>query len=78
MNLPDWARASLTELTAAAIKDGEGESIEFKVAITKDAEQISKEIAAFATSGGGSLFIGVEDNGHIRGLGNNRRRVTSP
>ena len=45
----------------------ENEYIELKSELTKD---IKKEIVAFANSKGGTIYIGVNDNGTIKGLKN--------
>jgi ATP-dependent DNA helicase RecG len=50
-----------------AISQGEGQRLEFKRLID-NLESIAGEIVAFANSDGGSLVIGVEDNGVIEGL----------
>ncbi len=53
------------------ISQGESEIVEFKqeLAETKSANRdIACEIAAFANSQGGSLIIGVRDDGHIIGV----------
>jgi ATP-dependent DNA helicase RecG len=50
-----------------AISHGEGQRQEFKRLID-NLESIAGEIVAFANSDGGSLFVGVEDNGVIAGL----------
>lgn len=49
------------------IRQGEGQFIEFKKKANHP-EKIVREVVAFANSGGGNLFIGVEDNGFISGL----------
>lgn len=46
------------------VSKGEGQNIEFKRALTKD---ISHEVVAMANSGGGSILVGVSDNGEIIG-----------
>ncbi len=45
----------------------ESETIELKVMYTPD---IKKEIVAFANTNGGTMYIGVQDNGEIIGLDN--------
>lgn len=60
------------------IKQGEDKSVEFKASMRWDSYQdkenkelaydIAKTLAAFMNSEGGTLFIGVEDNGDILGL----------
>lgn len=43
----------------------EDEYTELKSILTKD---VKKEIVAFANSGGGKIFIGIDDNGNVIGL----------
>lgn len=45
----------------------EDEYTELKSILTKD---VKKEIVAFANSGGGKIFIGIDDNGNVIGLEN--------
>ncbi|MEM7298756.1 MAG: ATP-binding protein, partial [Bacteroidota bacterium] len=49
------------------ILSGEGQFVEFKKKANHP-EKIIREVVAFANSGGGHLFIGVDDNGTISGL----------
>jgi predicted HTH transcriptional regulator len=55
-----------------ALKLGEGASVEFKRSISFDSpgsvEQILRTVVAFANSGDGTIFVGVEDDGKIRGI----------
>ena len=54
---------------AALLLQGENNAVEFKsTAVTADS--IAKEIVAFANTLGGSILIGVEDNGHVSGVNN--------
>ena len=48
------------------ITQGEGEQLDFKHTI-KDARKISVALTAFANTSGGTLLIGVKDNGSIKG-----------
>lgn len=48
------------------ILQGEGQHLDFKFRID-DQVKIARTLAAFANSGGGSLLIGVKDNGKIAG-----------
>ena len=45
---------------------GENQCQDFKFAIT-DSKKIAKSLSAFANTDGGSLLIGVKDNGKIAG-----------
>lgn len=58
-----------------ALRSGEGESIEFKRGLRPDPdsfspadEELLKTVAAFANTGGGVIFVGVDDRGHVKGL----------
>ena len=53
----------------AAIEGGESSTLEFKRA-AREANSICKEVAAFATSEGGILIVGVSDDRTIGGLDN--------
>ena len=74
---------SLTE----ARKHGEGQHVEFKRSLLWDRERsyeddnlrlkVLKTIVAFLNSGGGALFIGVQDNGQPWGLGDDLKRCDS-
>lgn len=48
------------------IAEGEGQRLDFKFRID-DQKKIARTLVAFANSGGGSLLIGVKDNGKIAG-----------
>lgn len=49
------------------IREGEHQRQDFKFCIT-DSRKIAKSLVAFANSEGGSLLIGVKDNGNIVGV----------
>ncbi len=46
---------------------GEGRHLEFKRRVPEP-ERLAKEVVAFANSGGGRLFLGVDDDGTILGV----------
>lgn len=50
------------------LEEGESQYIEFKREFPKQADDIAKEIVAFANSSGGILFVGIDDNGEIIGV----------
>lgn len=52
---------------ARKIEEGESEVLDFKYCIS-DSRKIAKSLAAFANTIGGSLLIGVRDNGSIAGV----------
>ncbi len=47
------------------LESGEGQFVEFKESPDKS---LSKEITAFANASGGSIYIGISDNGEIKGI----------
>jgi len=51
----------------ARINAGEGINLDFKHSIS-DTKKIARSLAAFANTEGGSLLIGVRDNGSIAGM----------
>ena len=56
-------------LIAEALRGGECQGVEFKQA-TPDKNKLAKEIAAFATSNAGRIFLGIADDGRVVGLRN--------
>jgi schlafen family protein len=57
---------------ADALQLGEGLTVEFKRSISFDVQnsvdRVLETIAAFANTAGGTIFIGIEDNGKVHGL----------
>lgn len=49
------------------IEQGEGLHLDFKFEVS-DARKIARSLAAFANTDGGTLLIGVKDNGVIKGI----------
>ena len=49
------------------IKMGEGQQLDFKHSIS-DAPKIARSLVAFANTDGGTLLLGVKDNGRIAGI----------
>ena len=47
-----------------ALAEGEGQRIEFKEALSR----VDREMVAFANASGGSIFVGVDDHGEVRGI----------
>ena len=48
--------------------EGEGQTIEFMQSFPKNTRELAREIAAFATSNDGNIFIGVNDDCEVVGL----------
>lgn len=49
------------------IAGGEGQHLDFKFEIS-DSKKIARTLSAFANTGGGTLLVGVKDNGRIAGV----------
>ena len=49
------------------IEQGENQHLDFKFAVN-DSRKIARSMVAFANSEGGTLLIGVKDNGSIAGV----------
>lgn len=56
------------------IAEGEGQSLDFKKTISS-ARKIARTLAAFANTHGGSLLIGVKDNGKVTGVRSGEEEV---
>jgi hypothetical protein len=59
-----------------ALRSGEGQSIEFKRGLSDSEDrtgavedEVLKSVAAFANTNDGVIYIGVDDAGHVKGLG---------
>ena len=50
------------------LERGEGRTVEFKSQFPTNARQLAEIIASFATSDGGRIYLGINDNGTIYGL----------
>ena len=49
------------------IAEGEHQQLDFKFEVN-DSKKIARTLSAFANTDGGTLLIGVKDNGHIAGI----------
>lgn len=58
------------QLVGETVRDLEGESItvEFKDKMPENIQKLAKEIAAFASTEGGRIYLGVNDDGDITGV----------
>jgi predicted HTH transcriptional regulator len=63
--VPQWADLQLSIDLPKLRAQGEGEQLEFKVDFPPQAHDLAAEIAAFASSGGGVILIGVSDDGSL-------------
>jgi hypothetical protein len=65
----------VADIVSEALAGGEGPFVEFKEAFPDQARRLAEEIAAFSTSGGGVLLLGVDDFGRVVGCDDSRERV---
>lgn len=66
--LPPWADADLSDALPALALAGETQAVEFKREFPKQISDLAKEIAGFATSNAGTIYVGVDDDGAIVGI----------
>ncbi len=60
--IPRWADEQISQDIASLCEGGENHKVEFKADFPPQIHELAKELAAFGTSGGGLLFIGINDN----------------
>jgi ATP-dependent DNA helicase RecG len=68
LELPPWVDTELSKELPRLRSEGEGQQLEFKREFPPQAHELATEIAAFATSGGGQILLGVADDGTLVGL----------
>lgn len=68
MVVPSWIDETLSETLPVLRDRGEGQHLEFMVEYPKNGYELSREIAAFASSNAGTILIGVSDDGELIGL----------
>jgi predicted HTH transcriptional regulator len=60
-------KSELSSYIINLIKAGEHQQLDFKFEIS-DSRKIAKTLVAFSNTDGGTLLIGVKDNGKISGV----------
>lgn len=68
MEIPIWADEQLSNDLPILRSQGESQHLEFKKEFPSNAQDLAKEIAAFATSNQGTILIGVSDEGDLVGI----------
>ena len=68
MSEPIWIDQALSEDLPLLRDQGEGQHLEFMARYPDNGHELSKEIAAFASSNPGTILIGVKDDGALVGL----------
>jgi predicted HTH transcriptional regulator len=66
--LAKWADPQLSYSLPMIRTTGEGSAVEFKEQFPEQAHKLAQELAALGTSGGGKLFIGINDNCELVGI----------
>lgn len=70
IRIPDWADVDLSKDLSVLRSGGESQEIEYMECFPKQAHDLAKEIAAFASSNSGTILIGVSNDGSLKGLEN--------
>jgi predicted HTH transcriptional regulator len=68
MKFPGWADKDFSARLPELRRGGEGQHVEFKEDFPPQGHSLCTEVAAFASSGGGIILIGVQNNGDVAGL----------
>ena len=68
MTTPNGPDAALSKELPALRSQGEGQQLEFKEDFPAQGHDLAKEVAAFASSGGGRILLGVADDVRLVGL----------
>ena len=66
--IPQWADQQLSANLQNVREAGEGPAVEFKERFPEQAHRLAQELAALGTSGGGVLYVGINDNGDLVGV----------
>ncbi len=67
-DFPKWASPEICDQLPGIREAGESTNVDFKESFPDQAHRLGKEIAAMATSGGGRIFIGIDDDGGLHGV----------
>ena len=67
---PEWIDEALFRELPLLRDLGEGQHLEFMERYPENGHELSREIAAFASSNAGTILIGVADDGSLAGLNN--------
>ena len=68
MTFPEWINKDLSLALPQLLDHGEGQHLEFKESYPVNGYDLSREIAAFASSNPGTILIGITDEGGVKGL----------
>lgn len=68
MSQSNWVNNQLSLRLPDVRRSGEGQHVEFMEEYPENGNELSREIAAFASSNEGSIIIGIADDGRLVGL----------
>jgi hypothetical protein len=67
-----WSEGVLVETSELRVKElvraGEGSRVEFKASLPEDEHRFLDSVIAFANTNGGTVLLGVDDNGEVSGI----------
>jgi len=65
-----WIDQDLSRQLLTLCQSGESQKLDYKREVPAQARDLAKDIAAFASSGGGLILLGVRDDGSVAGVPN--------
>lgn len=65
-----WIDQDLSQQLLTLCQSGESQKLDYKREVPAQARDLAKDIAAFASSGGGLILLGVRDDGSVAGVPN--------
>jgi len=68
MDVAEWADEAYSEEMPVLRARGEGPKLEYIVSFPSNATELAREIAAFASTDGGTILLGVSNDGTLEGL----------
>lgn len=72
MTIEPWADPEFSARLPGLCAAGEGQALEFKSRLPETLKDLAKEIAALASTDGGLIIVGVNDDGSVCGVENGR------
>ena len=73
MAIPAWPYEDISNILPKIRAAGEKHTQEFMAEFPTPGHDLGKDVAAFATEGGGLILIGVRDDGNVAGLDESER-----
>lgn len=60
-----WHDAPLTAALSTICQVGENQEVQFKEAVPKQANDLAKSMASFATCNAETIYLGIDDKGQV-------------